>query len=58
MMRDRILQEKDRVQKKLWREAGKDTAAYVLLVHERARELGQSGVKLRYVRSKSVALAH
>ena len=58
MMRDHILKEKDRVQKMLWREAGKDTAAYVSLVYERARELGKSGVKLRYVRGEPVALAH
>jgi hypothetical protein len=57
-MRDHILREKDRVQKRLWREAGKDTAAYVALVHDRARELRKSGVKLRYVRGETVALAH
>ena len=57
MKRDRILREKDRVQKQLWRDAGKDTAAYVALVHERARELRKAGVKLRYIRSAPVPLA-
>ena len=50
-MRDRILREKDRVQKKLWREAGGDTVAYASLVHDRARLLRLEGLKLRYVRS-------
>jgi hypothetical protein len=54
-MRDRILREKDRVQKELWREAGGDSVAYASLVHDRARLLRQDGLKLRYVRSRTSA---
>jgi len=56
--RDRILREKDRVQRQLWRESGGDTAGYVSLVHDRARKLRQSGIKLRYVRSQPASLAN
>jgi hypothetical protein len=54
-MRDRILREKDRVQKELWREAGGDSVAYASLVHDRARLLRKDGLKLRYVRSRTSA---
>jgi hypothetical protein len=39
MIRDKILREKDRVQKQMWREAGGSASVYVELVHKRAQEI-------------------
>jgi hypothetical protein len=46
--RDRLLVEKDRVQKLLWKRAGKDASVYVRLIHEMAKELQRTGMKIRY----------
>ena len=49
MKRDKILKEKDRVQKEMWKEAGRNISSYLQLVHEKAKELRRAGLKLRYV---------
>lgn len=38
MQRDELLVEKDKVQKKLWCEAGRDASAYAALIHEKAKK--------------------
>lgn len=43
MKRDKILLEKDRVQKQLWKEAGETAYGYVALIHKRAREIKRTG---------------
>lgn len=48
MKRDKILVDKDRVQKKLWEEAGSTVAGYVALVHRKADALRRAGLKIRY----------
>lgn len=45
MIRDKILREKDRVQKQLWKEAGETSSGYVALVHERAKAIKSAGSK-------------
>ena len=50
MKRDQLLREKDRVQQRMWEEAGKDVSAYVALVHRKAMEMRRSGLKLRYAK--------
>jgi hypothetical protein len=50
MMRDSVLLEKDRVQKMLWIEAGRDMRKYVELIHKKAKELQRAGMKLKYAR--------
>jgi len=48
MNRDRVLLEKDRVQKKLWQEAGRNVSGYLALIHLEALKLRRSGLKIRY----------
>ena len=55
MKRDELLQTKDQIQKRLWREAGKSASGYVSLVHEKAESLRQRGLKLRYSRQSAGA---
>ena len=50
MARDKILLEKDRVQKKLWQAGGKSISGYIELVHQKAKELQQVGAKLKYAK--------
>ena len=39
MTRDKILREKDRVQKQMWKEGGGSASGYVALIHKKAREI-------------------
>ena len=50
MPRDKILLEKDRVQKKLWRDGGRTVSGYMALIHKKAKELRKSGLKLKYAK--------
>ncbi len=43
MTRDKILKEKDRVQKRMWKEAGETVSGYMELVHKRAKRIRKSG---------------
>ena len=48
MKRDKILIEKDRVQKKLWAEAGKTVSGYLALIEKKADILRRSGLRIRH----------
>jgi len=48
MKRDKVLVEKDRVQKKLWDEAGQTVAGYIHLIQLKAAALRRAGLKIRY----------
>jgi hypothetical protein len=50
MVTNHILEDKSRVQKELFEEAGQDPARYIALTHERALEVQERyGIKLRYL---------
>ena len=43
--RDKLLREKDRVQKRLWKESGKTGIEYVALIHKKALNLRATNSK-------------
>lgn len=45
MTRDKILKEKDRVQKRMWKEAGETVSGYMELVHKRAKRIKKSSAR-------------
>jgi hypothetical protein len=47
MTRDKLLLQKDAVQRKLWKEAGQSVSQYVSLIHERASKLSAKVGKTR-----------
>ena len=49
MKRDKVLLEKDRVQKELWAQAGRTAKGYLALIQKKAQELRRTGLKIRYV---------
>ena len=49
--RDKLLIEKDRVQKRLWKESGKTGIEYVELIHKKALSLRETNSK-RYTTAK------
>ena len=48
MKRDKVLVEKDRIQRRLWEESGRTVAGYIALLHRKAEAIRSSGLKLRY----------
>jgi hypothetical protein len=42
MERDKILKEKDRVQKRLWKEAKRSSSGYAALVHRKAQKVRET----------------
>jgi hypothetical protein len=50
MKRDKILVEKDRVQKKLWQEAEREAVAYASLIHKKASKI------VRHISTKAAVL--
>ena len=48
MKRDKILVAKDKVQKKLWKEAGGTVAGYIALIQQKAEAIRRSGLRIRH----------